>query len=85
MRPVNFGESNGTLLGGPATKFEVGEVGDLPVFRDGRWVISCWQPTVRERLSVLFFGRVWLLVASRDTHHPVALSGARSTFGESGK
>jgi len=39
--------------------------------------ISCWRPTWRERLSILFFGRVWIDIYSGHTQPPVALTGRR--------
>ncbi|GAG52146.1 unnamed protein product [marine sediment metagenome] len=32
----------------------------LPAYTDARQTISCWQLTWRERLRVLFSGRLWL-------------------------
>lgn len=32
----------------------------LPCYRNDQETISCWQLTWRERLSVLFTGRLWL-------------------------
>jgi hypothetical protein len=30
------------------------------------YVLSCWRPSWRERLSVILFGRVWLSVNSTE-------------------
>ena len=79
MKPAYFFGSNGSLLGGPGAHFGHDEdVGDLPVYRDGSSVLSCWQLSWRERLAVLFGGRVWLWVMGR-THAPVSLQ-AESPF-----
>jgi hypothetical protein len=48
----------------------------LPVQQDSTQTLSCWRPYLRERLSVLFFGRVWLCV-SGSAHPPVWLSAER--------
>lgn len=32
----------------------------LPAFTNDRETISCWSFTWKERLQVLFFGRMWL-------------------------
>ena len=32
----------------------------LPAYTDARETISCWRLTWRERLKILFFGRLWL-------------------------
>jgi len=81
MRPVRFRESNGTLTGGSPERYGV-EVEDLSVWRNGAEIISAWKPSLRERLSLLIFGRVWLRVRSRDTHAPVSLMGIRTVFEE---
>lgn len=76
MKPINFRRANGILTRG-AQKFQ--DVGDLPVYRTAYRsepeVISCWRPSLRERLSVLFLGRVWLRISSPQTHPPVCLEG----------
>jgi hypothetical protein len=53
---------------------------NLPVFRGDNMIISCWRPTVRERLSILVRGRVWLLIHSPDTQPPVAVQGRKTVF-----
>jgi len=76
VKPVPFRQSNGTLAGGPASAFGADlDVVDLPVYRDGKEIISCWRPSWRERLSILLRGRVWLLVVTPTTHPPVFLDG----------
>jgi len=54
--------------------------GALVVHRtaDGKRCISCWRPSWRERLSILFFGRVWVDIFSGSTQPPVALMGSHS-------
>jgi hypothetical protein len=80
MTPINFRRANGTLTGGPSQNFNTDEdVVDLPVYRNGKEVMSCWRPSLRERLSVLFQGRVWLRVSTSTAHPPVCLEG-RSPF-----
>lgn len=74
MRPVPFPESNGTLSGGPAAVYGTADdVADLPVCREHSTVISCWKLSLRERLGLLFSGRVWLLVLGNN-HAPVKLA-----------
>lgn len=77
MQPVNFEESNLTLGAPPGLE---SEVDPLPVFTDGYVCISCWRPSLRERLSILFFGRVWFSAMSGHTHPPVSLEGRRVNF-----
>jgi DNA recombination-dependent growth factor C len=55
MKPVDFEQTN-AVLGKYQPQYQA-----LPVHRthDGE-VISCWSLTWRERLAVLFTGRLWL-------------------------
>lgn len=77
MRPFAFKLVNDVLLGGPAEKYgtEV-DVLDLPICRLEGSVVSCWRPTLRERISILVFGRVWLHSHS-ETHPPIYIAGHR--------
>jgi len=83
MKPTTFPEANGTLYGGESEKFGTwSDVANLPVHRTTKWheeVISCWRPSLVERLSIVVFGRVWLRVAGL-TSPPVSLQGKRSVF-----
>lgn len=57
------------------------ECGPLPVYQDlGAGItLSCWQMTLRERLSALVFGRVWVSVLMGGrTQPPIALEATRS-------
>jgi len=58
------------------------ECGELPVYRGGTQLVSSWRVSWHERLSILFFGRVWLQVWGGRTQPPVALSGERTIFPE---
>ena len=51
MKSINFSEANTKLLAG-----EIPNCVDLPVFKDGKQIISKWKMSWRERLSALFFG-----------------------------
>ena len=53
----------------------VGDCGDLPVWTDGEQCVSLWRPSLRERLSILLFGKVWLIVIGRQP--PVSLVGCK--------
>lgn len=79
MEPDKFPQANKNLLK-PEGMTE--ECGDLPVFTDGNQCISLWSMTWRERLSALFFGRVWLFVHSGQTQPPVGLMASREIFKE---
>lgn len=78
MRPVGFPEANKTLV--KPVNMTDEECGSLEVFGGEGQCVSCWQPSLRERLSVLFFGRVWLSVFSGETQPPVSVWAARSGF-----
>jgi len=78
MKPIKFREFNKELQ--KPVGVADGECGALPIYGDGMKCISCWQPSFRERLSILLFGRVWLWVFSGETQPPVALEGTRSVF-----
>ena len=56
------------------------ECGPLPIWHDGTQCISCWRPSWRERLSILFFGRIWLSVFSGMRQPPVWVWGTRTPF-----
>ncbi len=76
MTPVPFPEQS-DVLGRPPTMTDE-ECRPLPVFRDGVNVVSCWRPSWRERLSILFFGRVWLALMSGTTQPPAYVAGQRT-------
>ena len=85
MKPITFKETNGTLFGGPANAYATEQdVSDLPVWRAEEdlhpRVVSCWKMNLKERFSALFFGRVWLQVAVRNSHPPVGMYVERSVF-----
>lgn len=68
MTPIKFNESNNTLIG-----VQDLEIYDLPVYKDGKEIISCWKLSLIERLLLILGFKVWLRVLSNDTHHPVSL------------
>lgn len=70
MRPTKFPESNSTLLAPPG----MNDCEDLPVWKDGHDVVSLWRPTLRERFSLLLFGRLWIHFVGATTHPPVGLT-----------
>ena len=79
MNPVIFDQANRNLLKPDSMTDE--ECANLPVYTDGSVCISLWKMTWKERLSALFFGRVWLWVHSGETQPPDALSVERKIFG----
>jgi len=80
MEPMKFEQANKNLLKPQGMTDE--ECGNLPVFSDGKVCISLWKMTWRERLSALFFGKVWLWVHSGQTQPPVGLLVTNEIFGQ---
>ena len=80
MKPQEFRERNLLLLR-PET-MTPDECSSLPVYVDDdhTYVLSCWKPTLRERFSILLFGKIWLWVMSSGTQPPVALEAAKTVF-----
>lgn len=82
MKATNFEQANSTLGGGPAAQYGTADdVTDLPVYRFGGQIISCWKLSPLERAVVLVTGRVWLRVLADRTHFPVSVEG-ESPFSE---
>lgn len=81
MEPVNFKYSN-RVLGPPENISRKDDIVDLPVFTDKEQCVSCWRPSWCERLSVLFFGKVWLGVLSGGTQPPVYITATRNLLEE---
>jgi hypothetical protein len=73
MKPINFPQFT-KVLQRPSTMAE-SECQSLPVWCDGKQCISCWKPTLVERLKILLTGKVWLGVLSGTTQPPVFISG----------
>ena len=53
--PIEFQYANAKWTG-------EGDVGDLPVYRNGTENISCWHLTMEERMEILSTGVIWLHV-----------------------
>lgn len=59
MKPIKFKEQNITFAENQP------EYQPLPAFKDRDGVvISCWQMSFKERMKVLFTGKIWLLLMS---------------------
>jgi hypothetical protein len=78
VKPSEFPEQTKVLRKPPSMTDE--ECGSLGVYSDGHVCISLWRPTWRERLSILFLGRVWLHVLSGQTQPPVMVEAKRTPF-----
>ena len=47
---------------------------DLPVYFDGRNIIFCWKLSLKERIKLLFTGKLWhLILSNRSCIQPVSL------------
>lgn len=73
MKPIDFKQST-KVLQKPSTMTD-NECASLHVWSDGNQCVSCWKPTFKERLNILFGGKVWLGVLSGGTQPPVFVSG----------
>lgn len=73
MKPIKFKEAT-KVLQRPATMTDA-ECASLHVWSDGKQCISCWKPSIKERVRILFFGNVYLGVLSGSTQPPVFVSG----------
>jgi len=77
MNPVQFQEANKILTPLPV---QGRELQNLAILTDGQQCLSCWQMTWRERLSALFFGRVWLCIFSGPTQPAVWIDAKRKVL-----
>lgn len=69
MKPVDFAESNRTLVAPGIENCE-----PLRVFTDGVECVSKWKPTFKERIAILFGAPVWMGMQSGETQPPVFLN-----------
>lgn len=83
MKAIKFKQANKNLLKPDSMTDE--ECSSLWVFTDGRQCVSCWKLNLKQRLSALFFGRVWLSVLSGYTQPPVWLDCTKTVFEEGKK
>ena len=65
MKPISTRECNQTMIGR-------GGVQNLPCRKLDGFIVSCWKLSVKERLKLLFTGRLWLLVMG-GSQPPVCL------------
>ena len=84
MKPVTFEHSNRTLQpsGQKHSTKNVKSIEPLPVWTDGELCVSCWRMSLRERLSALLFGRVWLALLSGETQPPALVVVGREYLRE---
>ena len=78
MIPIKFSRANKTLTpSGKKYSKNVDGVDPLDVWTDDEQCLSCWRPSWRERLSILFFGRVWVSTLSGGTQPPMYVDGLK--------
>lgn len=63
MEPKKFKEANITFAK-PGSMTDQ-ECGSLPAYRNQHQIISCWRPSFKERLKILFAGNVWIGVRGK--------------------
>lgn len=74
MNPCYFRLSNKTLEpSGRVYSTNVTRVDPLNIWTDGEQCVSCWSMSWRERISALFFGKVWVAVLSGNTQPPICV------------
>lgn len=64
MKPIKFKEQNINFTAPQGMTEE--ECGTLPAYSHESGILSCWEMTFRERLKVLFTGRVWFDIMARS-------------------
>lgn len=73
MKPIDFPQST-KVLQKPELMLDT-ECKPLPIWSDGKECVSCWRPTLKERVRILISGKVWLSVLSGRTQPPVFITG----------
>lgn len=76
LKPVKFKEANRELL--PAAKAPNHK--GIYVFTDGEQCISRWKLTLRQRLCVLIYGRIWLGIKSGESMPGAWMDCGRTCF-----
>jgi hypothetical protein len=71
MESIDFKESNKTLTKPEDWTDE--ECQSLKVYNDGKHSISCWKPTIIERIKLLFTGKIWVFVWYGNTSPPICI------------
>lgn len=48
--------------------------GELPVYVEAPYVLSCWKIPFLNRIKILFTGKIWLCIKSGSSHPPTYLT-----------
>lgn len=74
MKPIKFKEAT-KVLQKPSTMTDA-ECASLHVWTDGKECVSCWKPTIKERVRILFGGKIYLgILSGCSTQPPVFVTG----------
>lgn len=77
MEPINFKESN-RVLKKPEGIEEDCE--DMYSWTDGRQSASCWKPTFKERIRILFGCPIWVVMLSGNSQPPMYMDVKKTIF-----
>lgn len=69
MEPIHFEGAN--------TKLVATGCGDLPAYHGEGMFITRWKTNLRERLSILRHGTIWVSIIG-EGHPPMAITGKQS-------
>jgi len=81
MEPINFKEANKNFIKPDSMTDE--ECGSLPAYQDEKYLISCWRPSIKERIKLLFAGKIWAWIYGQN-QPPISL-GCKSPFNKKGE
>lgn len=73
MKPIEFPEQTTVLAGRH-------DIAGLPIWGNGSICVSCWKPTLRDRLAILLGAKIWVSVLSGKTQPPIGLQAVKSFF-----
>ena len=71
MKPIEFKEQNAVL--GKPKEMTAEECSSLPVFKDGKECVSCWEFTDEEIQKLIETKKIWIGVCSGESQPPIWL------------
>lgn len=78
MKPIKFKEAT-KVLQKPSTMTNA-ECASLHVWTDGKECVSCWKPSAKDRLHILFHGNIYLGILSGCSTQPPVFVTAEYPF-----
>jgi hypothetical protein len=78
MKPVYFEEATKELKKPSSMTDE--ECSSLWVHNDGEQSVSCWKMTLKERIKLLFHGRIWVGVVFGKSQPPIWVDPSKTVF-----